>query len=340
MRASLKGLIAALLLVSTLTVGGCQSNLVRAKTAQNQTNVQTKPDNTITPDGWLVINEETFIPIVDRLGEQLSLARQAYLKGDNIGAAIALREGATFLASQMPNTSRSAQANLNKASDELMTKASIVRIGEIDSVKELDRILIQAYQADVQHRWLFADESEWIPLIEMPQQYFMAAKQGFVSKDYSATATQILKGAELLKLESNRTRDSELKLIMLDAAHNLEGLTEEIKQGKINQVSELDRCFARAQLAVGEFLISKAQESESRGKLDTATKEIIAAYKQIQTASTWLGKDNTNLKQAQGEMNLVQSSLDTPNEVKSRKIEEDIAAINKQIALLAPELTQ
>ena len=342
MRASSKGLLATLLVVSTFTIGGCQRNQVQAKAAQTSpTKFQTKPDNsnnTITPDDWLVINEQTFIPIVDRLGEKLSFARQAYLRGDNTAAAIAMGEGSAFLVNQMPNTSQTAQANLKKASDELMAKASIVQTGEVDSVKELDRILVRAYQADVQHRWLFVNESEWIPVVEMPQQHFMTAKQGFLRQDYADTATQILKGAEFLKLESNRTRDGDLKLTMLDAAHDLEGLAEEVKQGKVNEVSKLNLSFARAQLAMGEFLTGKAQESESRGQLDTASKEVIIAFEQIQTANTWLGKDNTNLKQALAEINLVQNSLDLPNEAKSRNIEKAIATIDKQIDTFSPEL--
>ena len=340
MRTSTK-VLATLIIASTLTIGGCQQKQDRtqAEATQVSQTSQTKSDDSIAPDGWVVVDEQTFIPVVDKLGEKLSLARQAYLKGDNNAAAIAMREGSAFLTQEMLNTSQEAQANLKKASDELMEKASIVQMGEIDSVEELDRIFVKAYQADVQHRWLFVDESEWIPVVEMPQQHFMTAKQDFQAQDYPAAATQILKGAELLKLESNRTRDSELKSNMLGAAHDLEQLAGEIKQGKVSDVDELDRGFARAQLAMGDFLTSKAKESESRGQLEVAGREIVSAFEQIKAANTWLGQNN-NLQQTQMEVNALKDSLGSSNEAMSRNLNKAATALSKQITNLDRNLAQ
>ena len=326
----------AIIIASSLTIGGCQpKNEVRAtKISDTQSLAQAKPDDTITPDGWVVVNEQTFIPIVDRLGEKLSVARQAYLKGDNNAAAIAMREGSAFLTQEMPNTSKEAQGNLKKASDELMEKASIVQMGEIDSVEDLDRIFVKAYQADVQHRWLFVDESEWIPVVEMPQEHFMTAKQDFVNKDYAVAVTEIRKGAEFLKLESNRTRDSDIKSNMLGAAHDLEQLAEEIKQGKVSDLDELDRGFARAQLAMGEFLTSKAQESESRGQLDVAGREIVSAFERVKAANTWLGRDNNSLQQTQIKVDALKDSLGSSNEAISRNLDRTAIALSEQITNL------
>ena len=340
MRTSTK-VLATLIIASTLTIGGCQQKQDRtqAEATQVSQTSQTKSDDSIAPDGWVVVDEQTFIPVVDRLGEKLSLARQAYLKGDNNAAALAMREGSAFLTREMPNTSQEAQTNLKKASDELMEKASIVQMGEIDSVEELDRIFVKAYQADVQHRWLFVDESEWIPVVEMPQQHFMNAKQDFQAQDYPAVATQIRKGAEFLKLESNRTRDSDIKSNMLGAAHDLEQLAGEIKQGKVSDVDELNRGFARAQLAMGDFLTSKAKESESRGQLEVAGREIVSAFEQIKAANTWLGQNN-NLQQTQMEVNALKDSLGSSNEAMSKNLNKAATALSKQITNLDRNLAQ
>ena len=350
MRISTRGLLTTLIIAS-ITISGCQQKQpqAQAKATQisqtTQTKAKAKLDDTTAldrkmADGWVVVDEQTIIPVVDRLGEKLSQARQAYLKGDNNAAAIAMREGSTFLVREMPNTSSKARGNLEKASDELMAKASIVQTGGIDSVKELDRIFVKAYQADVQHRWLFVDESEWIPVIKMPQQHFLTAKQDFLRKDNRAAAIQIRKGAEFLKLESNRTRDSDLKLNMLGAAHDLEQLAEEVKQGKVSDVDKLDRSFARAQLAMGEFLTSKAQESESRGQLEIAGKELISAFEQVKAANTWLGKNNNDLQQTQAKVNALKDSLGSPNEAVSRNLSQAIATIDKQIDTSSQGLTQ
>ena len=329
MRISTTGLL-AIIIASTFTISGCQQKQVRAIASDSQSSLA-RSDDAISPNDWIVINEQTLIPVVDRLTQRLAQARRAYLEGDNNASAIAMREGSTFLTQEMSNTSATARDNLKKASDELMEKASMVQMGEIDSVEDLDSILIKAYQADVQHRWLFVDESEWMPVVEMPQQHFITAKQDFLRNNYPETATQIKKGAEFLKLESNRTRDSELKSTMLGAAEDLEQLAEEVKQGKINDIAQLNQSFARAQLAMGEFLTSKAKESESRGQLEIASREIVSAFERVKAANTLLHKDRQNLRQTQTDIEVLQDSLGSTNEAMSENISRAANALSEQI---------
>ena len=115
MRTSTKGLLATLIIASTLTLGACQGQKQTkaeaeqpkvSQTTQNKaTPVKaTSQDETVTPDGWVVIDNETAIPVADKLGEHLAQARKDYLKGDNQAAAEQMRQGSTFLNKQSART--------------------------------------------------------------------------------------------------------------------------------------------------------------------------------------------------------------------------------------------
>ena len=340
-----KGLLATLIIASTLTLGACQAqkqNKAEAEqpkvsqTTQNKaTPVKaTNQDETVTPDGWVVVDNETAIPVVDKLGKHLAQARQSYIKGDNENAAIAMREGSDFLKQEIPNVPKENRSALQKASDDLMKNASLVQMGEIDSVKKLDKIFTEAYNADAEQLWIVAEEQDWIPIVEMPQQHWQAAKKDFLNKDNKAAAKEIHKGIAFLNLEANRTTDQSIKSNLSNTVQNLEQLADNVKAGKVSDVKVLDRGFAGGQLAMGQFYDSQAKASESQGELVTAGNEIIAAFHQLQAANTWLGKDNANLQQAQAEINAVRDNLGSPNEALSRNLSPAIVTVGEQITNL------
>ncbi|MFA9202027.1 MAG: hypothetical protein ACEQSC_00550 [Candidatus Nanopelagicaceae bacterium] len=346
MSTSTKGLLATLLIVSTLTLGACQKQKQSSVQAEqpkisqnNQTKAAQDQNVTIDPDAWVVADNEIFIPVVDKLGEHLRQARQDYLKGDNIAAALAMRKGSAFLKQELPQADSKSKTAINKASEELIKNAALVKSGEIASVKELDQVFAKVYQANIEHLWIVADEQEWIPIIEMPQQHWQAAKKDYLAKDTKAAAREIRKGAVFLNLEANRTTDQNIKSNLLNSAENLEQLAKNVKEGK-SDVDMLDRAFAKGQLAMGQFYESQAKNSESQGKLTTAGREIIGAFHHLQAANTWLNEDKANLEMAQKEINAVKDSMGSPNEALSRNLSNAIATISELITNLNQNLAQ
>ena len=354
MRSTTKGLLVTLIIASTLTLGSCQgfkkadaeakpaqtSQTQTAQTDQAKAKTVVNRDETVTPDGWVVTDSETFIPIVDKLGEHLAQARQSYIKGDNENAAVAMREGSAFLKQETPNVNKASQAALTKASDELMKNASLVESGRISSVKDLDKVFARAYQADTEQLWVVANEEDWIPIVEMPQQHWQQAKKDFLHKHNQAAATEIHKGIAFLNLEANRTTNQSIKSNLSNTVQNLEQLADNVKAGKVSDVKMLDRAFARGQLAMGQFYDSQAKNSESQGELVAAGSELIAAFHHLQAANTWLGKDNADLKQAQAKVEAVRDNLGSPNEALSRNLSPAITTVGEQITNLNQNIAQ
>ena len=305
---------------------------VSQTTQANQTKPVVNQDETITPDGWVVSDSETFIPVVDQLSYNLSQARQSYIKGDNEAAAMAMREGSNFLKQEIPNVPKKNQPALQKASDDLMKNASLVQMGEIDSVKDLDKIFTEAYNADAEQLWIVAEEQDWIPIVERPQQHWQAAKVDFLNKDNNAAAKEIHKGIAFLNLEANRTTDESIKSNLSNTVQNLEQLANDVKAGKVTDVEQLNQAFAQGQIAMGQFFESQAKESEAKGELFTAGNELIGAYYHLQAAHHWLGKDSSDsLKKAQADIIGVRDSMGSPNEAQSRALSKAIATMDEQI---------
>jgi hypothetical protein len=347
MSTSTKGLLATLLIVSTLIIGACQEQKQSSVQAEqpkisqnNQTQAAQNQNDTITPDGWVVADNETFIPVVDKLGEHLRQARQDYLQGDNVAAAAAMREGSTFLKQELPQADSKGKTALNKASEALMKNAALVESDEIASVKELDQVFAKAYQADIEHLWIVADEQEWTPIIEMPQQHWQTAREDYLAQDNLAAAREVRKGAVFLNLEANRTTDQNIKSNLLSSAENLEQLAKNIKEGKVSDVETLNQAFAKGQLAMGQFYESHAKDSESQGKLTTAGREIIGAFHHLQAANSWLNEDQANLEMAQKEIQAVKDTIGSPNEALSRNLSSAIATVSEQITNLNQNLAQ
>ncbi|MGV2830473.1 hypothetical protein [Myxosarcina sp. GI1(2024)] len=349
-RLTTKGLLATLIIASTLTLGACQGQKQTqaeaeqpkvSQTTQNQaTPVKATSQAEVAPDGWVVVDNKTFIPVVDQLGEHLYQARQAYLKGDNMAAAVAMREGSAFLKRELPQANKQGQAALNRASEDLTNNAALVESGKIDSVKDLDKVFATAYQADTEHLWIVADEQDWIPIVEMSQQHWQTAKQEFLNQNNRAAAIEIRKGVAFLNLEANRTNDRGIKTNISNSAQNLEQLAKDIQNGKVSNVKVIDRAFAQGQLAMGQFYQSQAKASESQGELAIAGNEVIAAFHHLQAANTWLGKDNADLKQAQAEVEAVRDNLGSPNEALSRNLSPAIATVGEQITNLNQNIAQ
>lgn len=350
MRTSTKGLLATLIIVSALTLGACQgqkqaqadqvktSQTTQTKTVADKT--ITARDETITPDGWVVADNETFIPVVDKLGEHLSQARRDYLKGDKMAAAVAMREGSAFLKQELLQANKQGQTALDRASDDLMKNASLVESGKIDSVKDLDKVFAKAYQADTEHLWVVADEEEWIPVIEKPQQHWQAAKNYYLDKDDRAAAREIHQGIAFLKLEANRTTDKDIQSKIFNSVQNLEQLAKNVREGKVGDVKTLNRAFAGGQLAMGQFYESKAKASEAQGKLTTAGNEIIGAFHHLEAANHWLGGDKVNLEKAKTDIDAVKNSMGSPNKSLSRNLNSAIATVGEQITTSNSDLAQ
>ncbi len=156
---------------------------------------------------WIVLEDTTYIPVLDDFGRSLLDARASFVKKDNKAAASDLRESAEILSKESPEASKSNQEAITAATGDLNRLADSIDKGEVRSVNQVDAVINNAYKADTERDWLVMNE--WAAYPDEPDQHFRQASDNFARKDYRDAAAEIRKGGAFLSLEAGRaTADS------------------------------------------------------------------------------------------------------------------------------------
>lgn len=141
---------------------------------------------TKSPDGWFVIQDTKYIPVLDKLGQHLQTARQYFLNKDSKSAARHVREGAAFLSRESDKVSGENKDRLSAAVKDLNNLADGLEKGTVASINQLDSVFTKANRADIEHRFLVVDEGAWASFVEEPDNHFRQASTSFMRKDYKA----------------------------------------------------------------------------------------------------------------------------------------------------------
>lgn len=236
---------------------------------------------------WIVIEDTTYIPVLDDFGRSLLDARANFVKKDNKAAASDLRKSAEILKKEAPATSRSNQEAITAATNELNRLADSIDKGDVKSVKQVDAVINNAYKADTESDWLVVDE--WAAYPDEPDQHFRRASDNFARKDYRAAATEIRKGVAFLRLEAGRaTADS--KASLQSSAQELSQFADKVEKGAVRDAKEMNQAFAGANHALAQAHYRNASESWARKAVDSTGYELKAAASDVERALAWIGQ--------------------------------------------------
>lgn len=243
-----------------------------------------------TPEDWLVVEDTTFIPVIDELSRTMRTARQAFLNKDNKTAAADVRAGATFLSKESSIVSEEGGERIQEAVKGLEKLAGDLDSGKVTSVRRLDKVFINAHLADIEHRWLVVDETDWYPYVEEPDQHFRSAKEAFLKKEYQKAAEEIRKGTAFVKLEAGRA-SADAKQALNASAHELERLADDIAKNGVKDVEALENTFARADQALAQSHRVKAAESWAKKEPAKTGYELKAAARYLEQGAAWVGTE-------------------------------------------------
>jgi hypothetical protein len=243
-----------------------------------------------SPDGWYVIDEKQFIPVLDDLGRHMLAARESFLNKDNKAAATHVREGAAFLTNEESKAREEDREKLKSAVADLNNLAAGLDKDAVKNVRQIDAAYANAHQADMERLWVVADERIWVPYIQEPDSHFRRAHENFLKKDYRAAATEIRKAVAYVKLESARAATDSKKALNA-SAQELEALAKEVEKGAVKDVKRLDDAFARADQALAKSHYVKASESWTKKLADKTGYELKAASESLEKAASWAGSE-------------------------------------------------
>jgi hypothetical protein len=117
-------------------------------------------DTTFIPvidDSRLVVEDTIFIPVIDDVSRKMLEAQRAFLTRDNKTAAEDIRQCAANLSGESSRASVEGGKRIQAAAKELEKLATELDSNKIGSVKQFDAVLVQAHGADIGQRWAEAD---------------------------------------------------------------------------------------------------------------------------------------------------------------------------------------
>jgi hypothetical protein len=289
----IKIVLVATVIIATVLAPACKTADISSASAANP-NAETAPSaaevQAKSPEGWFVIEDTKYIPVLDELGRQMRDARQSFLNKLSNFAAWHVREGAAFLSRESDKVSGQDREHLFAAVEDLHSLAHGLDKGTVTSLNKLDSIFAEANRADIEHRFLVIDEEAWVPYVEQPDNHFRQARSDFLNKDYKAAAAEIRKGVAFVNLEAARaTADG--KAALHSSAKELDKLATGIEKGSVKDVKVGDNAIARADYALASAHYLNASESWARKRYDNTGYELNAAAQDLENGASWVGRE-------------------------------------------------
>jgi hypothetical protein len=118
---------------------------------------------------------------------------------------------------------------------------------------------------------------------------FQKAHEFFLKKDLKAAASEIRKGAEVLKKEvGNATEEG--KKVLTASIQELEKLANDVEKGTVKSEKKLKDAFARADHALAQHHYLKASESWVKKETKNTGNALKNAAQHLEQAAKWSGR--------------------------------------------------
>ena len=243
-----------------------------------------------TPEDWLVIQDNDYIPVIDVLSKELQSARQAFMMKDQATAAADIRATADILSKETMGAARGSKENIEVAMKQLSSLAADLDSKKTVDVRRFDAVIAAARRADLDRDVLVVDEQSWYPYIQEPDRHFQNAHQAFLAKDYEKAAQEIRKGEAFVKLEAS-SANGDVRPSLQSSAQELERLAAAMRKGTVKDVRDVDNIFSRADHVLAQSHQVKAKESWTKKETVRTGYEMKAAALLLEQSAGWAGNE-------------------------------------------------
>ena len=238
------------------------------------------------PAGWLVVDDDVWLPILNDLGSSLYAARSAYLNKDYKTASKEIWAGAQYLKLKIQPIAGRAKLEVEQAISQLEQLAKAIDQNDLRSIKELDEVFSKVYKVDLKHRQAAVRDGYWAPYTEEPDAHFNRAYNKFVNKDFRTAAIELRKSAGYLKMQSVGT-SGDIRS-SLDALNKLLlRLANDVESGVASSSVRIDTTIVRAHLALAQFHQQQAIDSFKAKRLQNTAYQLHAAAFHLERAVYW-----------------------------------------------------
>ncbi len=121
------------------------------------------------------------------------------------------------------------------------------------------------------------------------ENHFQRAKQDIEKQDYGDAASEIRKGAVIVRNEVEQAT-GEAGNSLLNASEELEGLAMEVQKGMVKSVDETQKAFSQAHNALAEYYEDQASASWSKRAVSQSGGYLKEAAAALEKAYAWSGR--------------------------------------------------
>ena len=292
-----------------------------------------------TPEDWIVVQNEDYIPVIDDLSRKLLSARKAFEMKDLPTAAADVRATADLLSKETSGVSPGLKRNVDVTMKQLNALAADLDSGKTIEAKRFDAVIATAHRADLDRDWLVLDESSWYPYIEEPDRHFQNAHRSFLAHDYQQAAQEIRKGEAYVKLEASRA-SGDVKQSLSSLAQELGKLADDTKRGTVKDVGEADDSFRRADSALAQSHQIEAKESWAKKETVQAGYEMKAGALLLEQSAGWGGGEaKTAVSAAVKDTRILAGELTEGGRYAVEEVDKGIDELGKAITNLDQKTT-
>jgi type II secretory pathway component PulJ len=192
-----------------------------------------------------------------------------------------------------------------------------------------------AYAQMQQKDWY--DESG-LYLVHELDHHFYEARVAFLEKKNGAAADEIRRGAAYVKLEADRSIESQKKNL-LSSYSQLEKLADEVEIGKVDSSKKLDMAFAGAQHALAANGYLQATNSWKSKDAEGTIHYLQVAAAHLERAMIWPGyKREQYVSEVTQEVDRIAEKLKGEKKVASEEVDKTLRAVGQEIDNLGKEI--
>ena len=140
-----------------------------------------------------VIDEETWVVLLDEPGSHLEKAHKSFLEKDFDAAASEMKKAAAYCLIEAKRATGDARDGLVGAGRELEKLADDVKSGTVESIKSVDDAFARAYHALAKHHYLKATES-WTKKEAKKVGHAIHASASYVERGFKAAGREVDEG--------------------------------------------------------------------------------------------------------------------------------------------------
>lgn len=142
--------------------------------------------------------------------------------------------------------------------------------------------------AQVPEGMILIEEDVWYQLADEPNFHFHQARLHFLQRQTALAATDIKKGAAMIKLAMGLAA-GEGKQALQDSAKELFALAADLEHGKVVTLTALNRAFSRSHVALATYNHEAAEAHVKREEFKQAGLHLRAAAHDLEHAQAWAG---------------------------------------------------